>query len=52
MLLGNAPILVAVVAESSLHKPMYFFLINLSALDILFTKTTVPKMLSLLWLGD
>uniref|UniRef100_A0A8D1SM08 Olfactory receptor n=1 Tax=Sus scrofa TaxID=9823 RepID=A0A8D1SM08_PIG len=35
-----------------LHKPMYFFLINLSALDILFTTTTVPKMLSLLLLGD
>uniref|UniRef100_A0A452QMZ5 G-protein coupled receptors family 1 profile domain-containing protein n=1 Tax=Ursus americanus TaxID=9643 RepID=A0A452QMZ5_URSAM len=44
-------ILVAVVREPGLHKPMYFFLINLSALDILFTMT-VPKMLSLLWLGD
>ncbi|KAF6333384.1 hypothetical protein mRhiFer1_008144 [Rhinolophus ferrumequinum] len=45
-------ILVAVVAEPSLHKPMYFFLINLSALDILFTMSTIPKMLSLLLLGD
>nr|AAL60687.1 olfactory receptor MOR101-1 [Mus musculus] len=52
ILVGNALILVAVVAERSLHKPMYFFLINLSALDILFTTTTVPKMLSLLLLGD
>ena len=52
ILTGNALILVAVVAEPSLHKPMYFFLINLSALDILFTTTTVPKMLSLLLLGD
>uniref|UniRef100_A0A8C6N3L8 Olfactory receptor n=1 Tax=Mus spicilegus TaxID=10103 RepID=A0A8C6N3L8_MUSSI len=52
ILTGNALILVAVVAERSLHKPMYFFLINLSALDILFTTTTVPKMLSLLLLGD
>ncbi|XP_046297944.1 LOW QUALITY PROTEIN: olfactory receptor 2AT4 [Marmota monax] len=51
ILTGNALILVAVVAEPSLHKPMYFFLINLSALDILFT-TTVPKMLSLFLLGD
>ncbi|XP_036180861.1 olfactory receptor 2AT4 [Myotis myotis] len=49
---GNTLILVAVVAEPSLHKPMYFFLINLSALDILFTTTTVPKMLSLFLLGD
>ena len=52
ILVGNALILVAVVIEASLHKPMYFFLINLSALDILFTTTTVPKMLSLLLLGD
>ncbi|KAM8923190.1 olfactory receptor 2AT4-like [Lycaon pictus] len=52
ILLGNVLILLAVVAEPSLHKPMYFFLINLSALDILFTTTTIPKMLSLLLLGD
>ena len=52
ILVGNALILVAVVIEPSLHKPMYFFLINLSALDILFTTTTVPKMLSLFLRGD
>ncbi|XP_066216191.1 olfactory receptor 2AT4-like [Saccopteryx leptura] len=52
ILAGNTLILVAVVAEPSLHKPMYFFLINLSALDILLTTSTVPKMLSLLLLGD
>ncbi|XP_069326589.1 olfactory receptor 2AT4-like [Eulemur rufifrons] len=52
ILVGNALILVAVVAEPSLHKPMYFFLINLSVLDILFTTSTVPKMLSLLLLRD
>ncbi|XP_011366741.1 olfactory receptor 2AT4-like [Pteropus vampyrus] len=52
ILVGNTLILVVVVAEPSLHKPMYFFLINLSVLDILFTTTTIPKMLSLLLLGD
>nr|XP_012600552.2 olfactory receptor 2AT4-like [Microcebus murinus] len=52
ILVGNALILVAVVAEPSLHKPMYFFLINLSALDILYTTSTVPKMLSLLLFRD
>ncbi|XP_036035645.1 olfactory receptor 2AT4 [Onychomys torridus] len=52
ILMGNTLILVAVVTEPSLHKPMYFFLVNLSALDILFTTTTVPKMLSLFLLGD
>uniref|UniRef100_A0A2I3TPQ4 Olfactory receptor n=1 Tax=Pan troglodytes TaxID=9598 RepID=A0A2I3TPQ4_PANTR len=52
ILMGNTFILVAVVAKPSLHKPMYFFLINLSTLDILVTTTTVPKMLSLFLLGD
>ncbi|XP_031508964.1 olfactory receptor 2AT4-like [Papio anubis] len=52
ILMGNALILVTVVAKPSLHKPMYFFLINLSTLDILVTTTTVPKMLSLFLLGD
>ncbi|KAG5199893.1 hypothetical protein JEQ12_006372 [Ovis aries] len=52
ILVGNALILVAVVIEPSLHKPMYFFLISLSALDILFTTTTVPEMLSLFLRGD
>nr|XP_020769269.1 olfactory receptor 2AT4-like [Odocoileus virginianus texanus] len=52
ILVGNSLILVAVVIEPRLHKPMYFFLINLSALDILSTTTTLPKMLSLLLLGD
>ncbi|XP_074153544.1 olfactory receptor 2AT4-like [Sminthopsis crassicaudata] len=49
---GNSLILVAVVIDSNLHKPMYFFLTNLSALDILFTTTTIPRMLSLFLLGD
>ncbi|XP_059109024.1 LOW QUALITY PROTEIN: olfactory receptor 2AT4-like [Peromyscus eremicus] len=52
ILVGNTLILVAVVTEPSLHKPMYFFLINLSALDIFSTTTTVPKLLSLFLLGD
>ncbi|XP_001366671.3 olfactory receptor 2AT4-like [Monodelphis domestica] len=49
---GNFLILVAVMSDSNLHKPMYFFLTNLSVLDILFTTTTIPKMLSLYLLGD
>uniref|UniRef100_A0A2K6E1H8 Olfactory receptor n=1 Tax=Macaca nemestrina TaxID=9545 RepID=A0A2K6E1H8_MACNE len=52
ILVGDALILVVVMAEPSLHKPMYFFLINLSALDILSITVTVPKMLSLFLLGD
>ncbi|XP_043849637.1 olfactory receptor 2AT4-like [Dromiciops gliroides] len=49
---GNSLILVAVVIDSNLHKPMYFFLTNLAVLDILFTTTTIPRMLSLFLLGD
>ncbi|EPY89507.1 olfactory receptor 2AT4-like protein [Camelus ferus] len=45
ILVDNTLILVSVVIEPRLHKPMYFFLINHSALDILFTTTTLPKML-------
>ncbi|XP_036169947.1 olfactory receptor 7D4-like [Myotis myotis] len=43
--LGNLLIIVAVSSDSHLHTPMYFFLTNLSFVDICFTSTTVPKML-------
>ncbi|XP_072471768.1 olfactory receptor 2AT4-like [Notamacropus eugenii] len=49
---GNSLILVAVVIDSNLLKPMYFFLTNLLVLDILFTTTTIPRMLSYFLLGD
>ncbi|XP_030395575.1 olfactory receptor 12D1-like [Gopherus evgoodei] len=44
--LGNGTIIVIVVAEPRLHTPMYFFLGNLSILDICFSTVAVPKMLS------
>ncbi|XP_032990361.1 olfactory receptor 7A10-like [Rhinolophus ferrumequinum] len=43
--LGNLLIILAVSSDSHLHKPMYFFLSNLSFVDICFTSTTIPKML-------
>uniref|UniRef100_A0A8D2JRL8 Olfactory receptor n=1 Tax=Sciurus vulgaris TaxID=55149 RepID=A0A8D2JRL8_SCIVU len=43
--LGNLLILLAVSSDSHLHTPMYFFLSNLSFVDICFTSTTIPKML-------
>ncbi|MBZ3875873.1 Olfactory receptor 7A17 [Sciurus carolinensis] len=43
--LGNLLIILATVSDSHLHTPMYFFLSNLSFVDICFTSTTVPKML-------
>ncbi|XP_046953317.1 olfactory receptor-like protein OLF4 [Lynx rufus] len=42
---GNLLILLAVSSDSRLHTPMYFFLANLSFVDICFTSTTVPRML-------
>ncbi|XP_015344645.1 olfactory receptor 19 [Marmota marmota marmota] len=43
--LGNLLIIMAIISDSHLHTPMYFFLANLSFADIGFTSTTVPKML-------
>ncbi|KAM6168108.1 olfactory receptor 7D4-like [Erethizon dorsatum] len=43
--LGNLLIVLAVSSDSHLHSPMYFFLSNLSFVDICFTSTTIPKML-------
>ncbi|MBZ3881832.1 Olfactory receptor 7A17 [Sciurus carolinensis] len=43
--LGNLLIILATISDSHLHMPMYFFLSNLSFLDICFTSTTIPKML-------
>ncbi|XP_015265464.1 PREDICTED: olfactory receptor 12D2-like [Gekko japonicus] len=45
-LLGNGAILAVAIAEPRLHTPMYFFLGNLSCLDICYSTVTVPKMLS------
>nr|XP_023413224.1 olfactory receptor 1F1-like [Loxodonta africana] len=43
--LGNPLIILAISADSCLHTPMYFFISNLSFVDICLTSTTVPKML-------
>ncbi|MBZ3881743.1 Olfactory receptor 7A17 [Sciurus carolinensis] len=43
--LGNLLIILASISDSHLHTPMYFFLSNLSFVDVCFTSTTIPKML-------
>ncbi|XP_037687497.1 olfactory receptor 7A10-like, partial [Choloepus didactylus] len=43
--IGNLLIILAIISDSHLQMPMYFFLSNLSFTDIVFTSTTVPKML-------
>nr|XP_056719726.1 olfactory receptor 12D1-like [Euleptes europaea] len=45
-LLGNRAIVAVAQAEPRLHTPMYFFLSNLSWLDIFYSTVTVPKMLN------
>ncbi|XP_068942818.1 olfactory receptor 7G3-like [Petaurus breviceps papuanus] len=42
---GNLLIILAIGSDSHLHTPMYFFLSNLSFVDICMVSTTVPKML-------
>ncbi|XP_058415283.1 olfactory receptor 3A2-like [Diceros bicornis minor] len=42
---GNLSILAAILVESKLHTPMYFFLGNLSVLDVGCITVTVPAML-------
>ncbi|XP_062457257.1 olfactory receptor 14C36-like [Rhea pennata] len=49
-LLGNGLVITAVACDHCLHTPMYFFLLNLSVLDLGSISTTVPKsMVNSLW---
>ncbi|XP_037691391.1 olfactory receptor 4F15-like [Choloepus didactylus] len=45
-ILGNLCILFLVIFDSHLHSPMYFLLANLSLIDVGFSSTTIPKMIS------
>ncbi|NXO61995.1 OR5V1 protein, partial [Phainopepla nitens] len=47
---GNITLLTAISTDSHLHCPMYFFLGNLSLLDLLCPTITIPKMLGALLL--
>ncbi|XP_066434070.1 olfactory receptor 10A7-like [Eleutherodactylus coqui] len=42
---GNALIIIVTITNTSLQTPMYFFLTNLSILDIIYSTTNVPKAL-------
>ncbi|XP_074428077.1 olfactory receptor 14J1-like [Larus michahellis] len=49
-LLGNGLIITAIACDHRLHTPMYFFLLNLSLLDLGSISTTLPKsMANSLW---
>ncbi|MEE6514899.1 hypothetical protein FKM82_023321 [Ascaphus truei] len=48
-LAGNLLIMAAVHVEPHLRSPMYFFLSNLSFLDMCYSTVTIPKMLSIVF---
>ncbi|XP_065507549.1 olfactory receptor 14A16-like [Caloenas nicobarica] len=49
-LLGNGLIITTIACDQHLHTPMYFFLLNLSPLDLGSISTTLPKsMANCLW---
>ncbi|XP_077344291.1 olfactory receptor 5V1-like [Lithobates pipiens] len=49
---GNAIIIMVICTESILHTPMYFFLCNLSSLDLTLTSTILPKLLHICLTGN
>ncbi|KAM4834932.1 olfactory receptor 2B11-like [Thomomys bottae] len=51
-LVGNISIIVISRVDPRLDSPMYFFLSNLSFLDLCFTTTTIPQLLLNLWGPD
>ncbi|XP_036852377.2 olfactory receptor 10A2-like [Manis javanica] len=51
-LMGNSLIILITLADPTLHSPMYFFLRNLSFLEIGFNLVIVPKMLGTLIVQD
>ncbi|KAJ1095760.1 hypothetical protein NDU88_000916 [Pleurodeles waltl] len=51
-IMGNATVMLVLHVDPSLHTPMYFFLRNLSFLEICYSSVTVPKMLTNLLAED
>ncbi|KAK7796752.1 hypothetical protein U0070_015137 [Myodes glareolus] len=51
-LTGNALIALAIFTSPALHTPMYFFLANLSLLEIGYTCSVIPKMLQSLVMSN
>ncbi|XP_015267689.1 PREDICTED: olfactory receptor 13H1-like [Gekko japonicus] len=43
---GNGLIVLLIVVDSHLHTPMYFFLSNLSFIDVCYVTTSVPQILA------
>uniref|UniRef100_A0A2K6CBF5 G-protein coupled receptors family 1 profile domain-containing protein n=1 Tax=Macaca nemestrina TaxID=9545 RepID=A0A2K6CBF5_MACNE len=48
-LVGNLFIIILSYLDSHLHTPLYFFLSNLSFLDLCYTTNSIPQLLDNLW---
>ncbi|NP_001187197.1 olfactory receptor 202 [Ictalurus punctatus] len=51
-LIGNCTFFTLFLREKSLQKPMYYIMLNLAASDVLFSTTTLPKIIARYWFGD
>ncbi|XP_056613352.1 olfactory receptor 2A14-like [Triplophysa dalaica] len=51
-IVGNAVFFTLLIISKSLHKPVYFFILNLAVCDVLFSTTTLPKIISRYWFQD
>uniref|UniRef100_A0A8C9VIY6 Olfactory receptor n=2 Tax=Scleropages formosus TaxID=113540 RepID=A0A8C9VIY6_SCLFO len=49
ILLGNAIFFFLFLTDRNLHKPMYFIISNLAVSDVLFSTTTLPKIIARYW---
>ncbi|XP_008593305.1 PREDICTED: olfactory receptor 5B3-like [Galeopterus variegatus] len=49
---GNFGMIILILWDSRLHNPMYFFLSNLSLVDICYSSAVTPKVMSGLLVGD
>ncbi|XP_049432355.1 olfactory receptor 2AT4-like [Epinephelus fuscoguttatus] len=46
---GNCTVLFLFAVDRSLHKPVYYIILNLSVCDLLFSTTALPKIISKYW---
>ncbi|KAG9470878.1 hypothetical protein GDO78_016449 [Eleutherodactylus coqui] len=51
-IVGNLIIIALICAVPQLHTPMYFFLCNLSSIDVIYVSAILPKMLSIILTED
>ncbi|XP_067173357.1 olfactory receptor 6F1-like, partial [Apteryx mantelli] len=52
ILVGNLLIIALILSDRDLHRPMYFFLCNLSSLEIFFATSIIPKTVASLLMGS